>query len=323
MKAIVYERFGAPDVLKVKDIEKPIPKSNEVLIKIKATSVTRYEIWARSQNMHTGLSFFMKLWFGFKKPKFPILGTELSGVIESTGKKVIDFKPGDEVFAYSGTYLGAYAEYICIDQDVVAKKPKNQNFQEAAAVLQGALTALYFLREANIQREQKVLILGASGGVGNFAVQIARNYYGANVTGVCSTSKKEFVQSIGADKVIDYTKEDILKCNETFDVIFDTFAKTDASYNKLLKKGGTFLYATFGLKQIINILRLKLFSNKKAKSPLLKESKEDILKIKQLIEEGKLKANVDKSFSFDAAAAAHQYFESEKKKGQVIINISN
>lgn len=321
MKAIVYEQYGPPDVLHLEEVEKPIPKDNEVLIKVFAASVTRYDSWARSCTAHTGMGIIMRLFFGFRKPKIPILGTELAGEIEAVGKDITEFKIGDPVYAITGMNLGAYVQYICLPKETVAIKPANMNYEEAAAVLQGALTALYFLREANIQRGQKILILGASGGVGLPSVQLAKHHFGAEVTGVCSTSKLELVKSMGADKVIDYTKEDFTKQGETYDYIFDTFAKSTFSSSRSLKKGGTFLFATFGPPQLFHILWLKLATSKKALSPLTKETNEDMVFLKELIEAGKLRVSIDKSFPMEEAAEAHRYFETDQKKGQVVITM--
>ncbi|MEJ2636708.1 MAG: NAD(P)-dependent alcohol dehydrogenase [Calditrichia bacterium] len=319
MKAIVCTKYGPPDVLQLRDVEKPVPKDNEVLIKVFATTVTRYDCWARSCEAHTGPGFLMRLWFGFTKPKQPILGTELAGEIEAIGKDVMRFEIGDPVYGYPGMSMGAYAEYICLPEKAVAKKPANTTYEEAAAVLQGALTALFFLRKTNIQKGQKILILGASGGVGIYSVQFAK-YFGAEVAGICSTTKMEFVKSIGADKVIDYTKEDFSKLDETYDIIFDTFGKSTISSSRSLKKGGAFLFATFGPPQLFHMLWLRL-TGKKPISPLLKENTDDLIFLKELIEAGKIKPVVDRCFPLEQAAEAHRYVETGRKKGGVVISI--
>ncbi len=215
MKAIVYEKFGPPEVLHLKEVEKPAPKDHEVLIKVFATSVTKYDCWMRSNTAPPGFGLLMRMASG-RTPKQPILGTELAGEIEREGADVTRFKVGDQVFGYPGMNLGAYAEYICLPEEAVAIKPANVTYEEAAAVLQGALTALFFLRKANVQRGQKVLIFGASGGVGGYAVQLAKHHFGAEVTGVCSTPKIASVISLGADQVIDYTKEDFTQNGQVF-----------------------------------------------------------------------------------------------------------
>lgn len=322
MKAIVYDKYGPPSVLKVKEIEKPTPTDNEVLIKVLASTVTRYDCWARSCKAHTAFGFLMRMWFGIRKPKKPILGTELSGEIEAIGKNVKRLKIKDPVYGYPGMNLGAYAEYVCLPEVSATLKPNNITYEEAAAVLQGALTALFFLHKANIKRGQKILILGASGGVGMYSVQLAKNYFGAEVTGVCSTAKQEFVKSLGADKVIDYTKEDFTKREETYDIIFDTFAQSSFSGSKVLKKEGAYLFATYGPRQLLHMLWLQLLTRKKVISPLLQETTEDLILIRELIESGIIKPVVDRIFPFYQTADAHRYFESGQNKGNVVIKLT-
>jgi len=324
MKAIVYTKYGPPDVLQLKEVEKPSPKDNEVLIRIYATTVTKFDCWMRSSTAPTGFGLLMRIASGIRKPKKPVLGTELAGEIEAVGKDVTLFRKGDQVFGFFGMSMGAYAEYICLPEDgAVAIKPANMTHEEAAAVPQGALTALFFLRKGNIQSGQKVLVFGASGGVGLFAVQLAK-YFGAEVTGVCSTTKLELVKSRGADKVIDYTKEDFTKRGETYDIIFDTVGKSPFSGSIIsLKKEGSYLFATFGLPRLFRILWLKLTSSKKAISGLLKETTEDLIFLRELIEAGKLKAVIDRSYPLEQAAEAHRYVETGQKKGQVVITVEH
>jgi NADPH:quinone reductase-like Zn-dependent oxidoreductase len=293
MRAIVYTEYGPPDVLQLKEIEKPVPKDNEVLVKVHATTVTRYDCWARSCTAHTGLGLLMRMWFGFSKPKKLILGTELAGEVEAAGKSVKRLKAGDPVYGYPGMNLGAYAEYACLPKESAARKPSNATYEEAAAVLQGALTALFFLRKANIQRGQKVLIFGASGGVGIYSVQLAKHYFGAEVAGVCSTAKMDLVKSMGADEVIDYTQEDFTQRGETYDVIFDTVGKSTFASSRSLKKNGAYLFATYGLPQIFHILWLTLATSKRALSPLLDETTEDLILLRELIEAGTIKPVVE------------------------------
>jgi len=323
MKAIVYEKYGPPEVLHLKEVDKPTPKANEVLIKIYATTATKYDCWVRSFKASTRfLALFFGMNFGLIRPKNPILGTELAGVIEGVGKDVKLFRKGDQVFGYPGMSLGAYAEYICLPEDgALAIKPTNMTYEEAAAVQQRALTALFFLRKGNIQSRQKVLIFGASGGVGTFAVQLAK-HFGAEVTGVCSTKKLELVKSLGADKVIDYTQEDFTKNGETYDIIFDTVGKSPFSGSiKSLNKEGVYLLTTYRLPRLFRIIWLNLISSKKAISPLLKERTEDLIFLRELIEDGKLKVVIDRRYPLEQAAEAHRHIETGHKKGSVVITV--
>jgi len=325
MKAIVYHKYGSPDVLQLKEVAKPIPKDNEVLIRVYATTVTTYDCWVRSCTAPPGFWLPMRIASGLRKPKKPILGTELAGEIESVGKDVRRFKEGDQVFGFPpyGSF-GAHAEYICLAEDgVVAIKPANMTYEEAAAVPQGALSALFFLRKGNIQSGQKVLIFGASGGVGNFAVQLAK-YFGAEVTGVCSTTKLELVKSLGADKVIDYTKEDFTKNGQSYDIIFDTVGKSSVSgCKRSLKKKGFYLFTTFGLPKLVQILWLSMTSSKKVIFGLLKERTEDLIFLKELIEAGKIKAVIDRRYPLEQMAEAHRYVETGHKKGNVVITLEH
>ena len=319
MKAAVYTKYGPPEVLQLKEVEKPTPKDNEVLVRVYAATVTLYDCWGRACTGPPGFGLLIKLASGFRKPKRPILGTELAGEIESVGRDVNLFKKGDQVFAFTGMNLGANAEYVSMPEDgAVAIKPTNMTYEEAAAIPYGGLTALYFLRKANIQSGQKVLIFGASGGVGTFAVQLAK-YFGTEVTGVCSTPKLELVKSLGADKVIDYTKEDFTKSGEKYDIIFDTIGKSPFSDSKRsLKKEGIYVFTTFGLARFFRIA-----SNKNAISGLLEEKAEDLVFLKELIEAGNIRAVIDKRYPLEQTAEAHRYVESGQKKGQVVLTLDH
>ncbi|MCM3409732.1 NAD(P)-dependent alcohol dehydrogenase [Metabacillus litoralis] len=324
MKAIVYSRYGPPDVLEVKQVKKPIPKDNEILVKVKATTVTVADIRSRSFTVPPAFWLPARITLGLRQPKKEILGMELAGEVELIGKNVKKFKKGDQVFAATLTDFGAYAEYKCLKEDgPVAIKPSNISFGEAAAIPIGARTALYFLRKAGIKSGHDVLVYGASGSVGSYAVQIAK-YLGANVTGVCSTSNLELVKSLGADKVIDYTAEDFANIDETYDVIFEAVNKSSFSVCiKLLKKNGTYINVTDPLPNA-QMLWTKMTTNKKLllsrNSP---ESSEALNFLKELVEMGKLKVLVDRFYSFDEIVEAHRYVEKGHKKGNVVINVED
>jgi NADPH:quinone reductase-like Zn-dependent oxidoreductase len=322
MKAIVYHKYGPPDVLQFSEVEKPNPKEDEVLVKIHATTVTKYDCWARSSTTPPGFWLPSRIASGFRKPKITILGTDLAGEIESVGKAVKRFKKGDQVFGFTSS-LGAHAEYMCHPEEGLAIKPTNMTYEEAAAVVQGGLTALYFLRKGNIQSGQKVLIFGASGGIGTFAVQLAK-YFGAEVTGVCSTPKLEMVKSLGADKVIDYTKEDFTKNAQTYDIIFDTVGKTSVSRSiRSLNENGSYIFATFGLPKLVQVFWLLRKSSKKAIIGVIEERTEDLNFLKELIEAGKIKSVIDRRYPLEETAEAHRYVETGHKKGSVVITVEH
>ena len=332
MKAIIYDEYGPPEVLKLKEVEKPSPKDNEILIKIHAASVNYGDLVARnvrsisSRDFHMPALFLLlaKLDFGFKRPKRKILGSEFSGEIEGIGSNVSKFKTGDLVFGYVGQGMGAYAEYLCIPETgVVEIKPSALSFEEAAVIPMGAIMALHLLREkGKIKSGDKVLINGASGSIGSAAVQIAKNYFGAEVTGVCGTLRLEFVKSIGANKVFDYTREDFTESSEKYDLIFDVLGKSKFSAcKKVLNKNGRYLLVSFKIKQLFQMLLTKIFSNKKVICAIAPGSAKDFQTVKELVETGKLKSIVDKSFAMDQAAQAHSYVEEGHKKSSVVITM--
>ncbi len=326
MKAIVHTKYGPPDELQLKEVEKPVPRDNEVLIKIHATTVTTSDCNVRNFTFVPKLFlFFSRMYFGLRKPKINILGIDLAGEIEAIGKDVKRFKKGDQVFGTSEPALGAHAGYICIPEDgVLTIKPANTTWEEAASVPLAGNTALYFIRDlGKIKAVQKVLINGASGGIGTFAVQLAK-YYGAKVTGVCSTTNVEMVKSLGADKVIDYTKEDFTKNGETYDVIFDVVGKTSFSLCKsLLKKKGIYLVNLIELPELVQMLLTSMMGGKKVKGGMVVASTDNMIFLKELMEAGKLKSVIDRSYPLEQTAEAFRYVEKGHKKGNVVITVEH
>jgi NADPH:quinone reductase-like Zn-dependent oxidoreductase len=325
MKAIVYTKFGPPEVLQLQEVEKPVPKDNEVLIKVFATSVNAGDCNARGFTfVPSGFGLVSRLMFGLKKPKRNILGFELAGEIEAVGKKVELFKVGDYVFGSTGKGLGAYAEYKCLPEDgVLAIKPVNLTYEEAAVVPFGAVTALYFLRDlAHIQNGQKVLINGASGSTGTYAIQLAR-YFGAHVTGVCSTRNMELVESLGANELIDYTKEDFRTSGKTYDMIFDpVVGKVSFSdCGNSLKPNGLYLAVAGGPKELIQTPWTSMRGGKKVLAGSSPERKEDLIFLRELIEAGKIKPVIDRYFFLDQMIDAHHYADKGHKKGNIAITV--
>lgn len=324
MKAIVYEQYGSPDVLQLRDVPKPVPGPDEVLIKVHATTVTTGDVNIRGfVFVPPGLGLMARLMFGIRKPKKAILGLELAGEVEAVGSSVQRFKVGDKVLGLDSGRIGAYAEYACRPESGgLVSKPEHMSYAEAAAFPNGALTANTFLKKlGNVQRGQKVLIVGASGSVGSAAVQLAK-HYGAEVTGVCSGSNAALVLSLGADSVIDYTREDFTRNGKVYDVIFDTVGKTSfARCKNSLTANGTFLSCAGGLGTMLLMLRTSLFGRKKVKAGSSSERHEDLEALTQLAEAGAIKPVIDRCYPLDAIVEAHRYVDTGRKKGNVVITV--
>ena len=301
MRAAIYPKSGPPEVLEVIEIDRPVPKDNEVLVRVHATTVTSGDCNMRSFKMPFLFWLLMRIMHGARRPERPIPGSELAGEIEAVGASVTRFRPGDPVFASTGMAFGANAEYLCMPGDgVVALKPANMTYEEAAAVPFGGLSALYFLRKGHIQSGQKVLINGASGALGTYAVQLAK-HFGAEVTGVSSTNNLELVESLGADAVVDYTKEDFTQGATRYDLIFDAVGKRSASEcRRALAPNGTFVTSSAGLVQ---------------------DCAEDLIFLKGLIEAGEIRPVIDRRYPLEQIAEAHRYVEGGHKRGNVVITV--
>lgn len=325
MKVVLAESYGGPEVLQIKNVEKPTPKSNEVLIKIKATSIT-----AASTFMREGTPYFGRLFMGLTKPKVKTPGTDLSGVIESVGSEVTHFKPGDQVMAETGLDCGAYAEYICLSSDdLIVIQPENVSPEEATGILDGACTAIaFFTDQVEIKTGQKVLINGASGSIGTAAVQLAKQF-GAEVTGVCSTRNKALVRDLGVDNVLDYTKNELQNSSETFDVIFDTVGKLSyCDSRKNLTTNGVFLTPVLSFSAFIFMMFVSPFSKKKLKfaaTGLRKKPQRmrDLIEIRDMLAADKLTTIVDRIYALDQIQAAHAYVDTGRKRGNVIVSMSS
>ncbi|MCU7743410.1 NAD(P)-dependent alcohol dehydrogenase [Priestia megaterium] len=302
MKAMVCTKYGKPDVLQLEEVENPIPKENEILIKIHATTVTSGDCRVRSFNSPLLLWLPMRIVLGLRKPRKSILGVELAGEVENVGKNVTRFKKGDQLFAMTGMKFGGYAEYICLpEKGTIAVKPENVTCEEAASISFGGTTALHFFRKGNIQAGQKVLIYGASGAVGTAAVQLA-SYYGAEVTGVCSAKNSELVKSLGADRVINYQHENFTEKEERYDLIFDAVGKiTKNQCQEVLALNGRFVSVEG--------------------QGIAKVQTKDLLLLKKLMEEGQIKSVIDRCYSLEQIPEAHEYVETGHKIGSVVVTL--
>ena len=321
MKAIVCTKYGPPEVLQLKEVEKPVPKDDEVLIRVHSTTVTSGDVWIRSSTYSPWFWLFGRIMYGITKPRKKIPGNELSGEIEAIGKDITQFQVGDKIYGivWSTSFGGAYAEYKCLPENGVAIKPANMTYEEAAAVPIGGLTALVLLRKGKIQSGQKILIYGASGSVGTFAVQLAK-YFGAEVTGVCSTTNIKMVKSLGADKIVDYTKEDFTKNDQTYDVIFDAVRKMSFSRCKdsLTKKG---VYITVDW-PLLTAFWTSIVGHRKVVFGIANKV-EDLTFLRELIEAGKLKSVIDKVYPLEQITEAHRYVDKGHKKGNVVITVKH
>ena len=319
MKAVIYTKYGSPDVLELKEVEKPIPKDNEVLIKVHATTVNRTD-----EGFLKAKPFIVRFFSGLTKPRNTILGNEFAGKIEAVGKDVTSFKIGDKVFGYNDHDFGAHAEYMTMPEEgMLTSMPKKMTYEEAAPSTEGAHYALNYIRVANIGIGQRVLINGATGAIGSAAVQLVK-YYGAYVTAVCNTKNMELVKSLGADEVIDYTKEDFTKLSQNYNFVFDAVGKSSfLRCKRLLKPGGIYCSTELGFLSQNPFLALwtSIFGSKKVIFPIPKESKEDISFLKKLLEDGEYKPVIDRRYKLEQIPEAFRYVEKGQKTGNVVITV--
>ena len=322
MKAIVCPRYGPPEVLQLKEVEKPTPKGNEVLVKVHATTVTTGDCEFRGLRLPLAWQLMVRIGFGLRRPRKKILGQELAGEIESVGSAVRMFKKGDSVFAATGLRLGAWAEYTCVpEKGLIAIKPANLSYEETASLPVGGLHALHLLSKANIQTGQRVLIIGAGGTVGTIAVQLAK-YFGAEVTGVDTALKLDMLRSIGADHVIDYTQENFSNNGETYDAIFDVVGKSSfTACVRSLKENGLYLLGNPGLSQQVRGLWTSLTSSKKIIGGMISYHAEDLVFLKELAEAGKIRSVIDRRYPLEQIVEANRYVESGQKTGNVVITV--
>jgi len=324
MRAVVFDRYGPPDVLRLEDVQRPVPKEAEVLVKVHATTVNRLDCATREANRRSGLalSFMSRLVFGLRRPKRRVLGTEFAGEVEAVGAAVREFAVGDKVFGTSGLSFGAHAEFVCMRESArIAHMPAGMTFAEAAPICDGALNALTCLKQADLRKGRRILIYGASGAIGTAGVQLAR-YFGADVTAVCNTKNLELVKSLGADRVIDYTQEDFTRNGQTYDVIFDAVGKH--SFRRCrgsLEPRGIYL-PTDGFANLILALVTPRLGGKKVLFQIPpRQTKQDVLFLKELIEAGKYRPVIDRRYPLEDVVEATRYVETEQKTGNVVLTI--
>ena len=325
MRASVLTKFGPPDAFQIKEIEKPYPKDEQVLIRIRATTVTAADCQLRSLNFPFWFGIPVRIWLGSRMPNL-ILGQELAGQVEAVGKAVNRFRPGDQVFGTAGLGLGTYAEYICLPEipkaGLLGPKPANLTYEQAAALAIGGMEAVYFLRKANIQRGERVLIIGAGGSIGTIAVQLAK-YLGAKVTGVDSAGKLDLLRSLGADDVIDYVREDFTKRGETYDVIFDVIGKSPFSGSvRSLGQNGRYLLGNPGLAHMVRGQWTPPANSQKVVFREASQSTEDMVYLKELVEAGQINTVIDRGYPLEQLADAHRYVDTGQKRGNVVVTIA-
>lgn len=324
MKAVVYERYGPPDVLELREVPKPEPAANEILIRTRATTVTTADWRARTLEVPPGFGLMSRLVFGIRRPRQPILGTELAGDVEAVGGAVTRFQVGDPVFTFADFRMGCHAEYKCVPEDgAVALKPASLSYEEAAAISFGGTTALSFFKRAKLRSGERVLVNGASGGVGTAAVQLAK-HFGARVTGVCSAANAGLVESLGADHVIDYTREDFAAGGDTYDVIVDTVGNAPFSRSKnALEEKGRLLQVLGGLPDLLRAPWVSMTSRRKVIAGPSSGSAEDLRFLAGLAEAGEFTPVIDRRYPFERIADAHAYVETGRKKGNVVITLDS
>lgn len=324
MKAAVCERYGPPEVVQLREVDKPVPRDNEILIRILATTVTSGDWRVRSLEMPPGFRAFARLAFGFSRPRQPILGSELAGEIEAVGKRAVGFKAGDQVFAFDGMRMGCHAQYKCMPADgAVALKPAALSYEEAAALSFGGSTALDFFRRGNVKSGERVLVNGASGAVGTAVVQLAR-HFGARVTGVCSAANAELVESLGAERVIDYAREDFTRDGETYDVIVDTAGTAPyARSRSSLKRDGRLLQVLCGFADLLRAPWISMMGERKIIAGPAAERAGDLRFLADLAQAGEFRPVIDRRYSLERIAEAHRYVDTGRKRGNAVITVEH